>query len=43
MRYYRLTKKEEQIVKDFGESKLKTIKNLAEQKKTYQEFATGRH
>lgn len=39
MKYFKLTKKEGDILKDFADGKLKTLGNLAEQKKKYQGIA----
>lgn len=39
MKYYRVTKKESQILKDFNKGELKTIENFAGEKKKYQGFA----
>ncbi|MBI3335861.1 MAG: hypothetical protein HY001_05215 [Candidatus Portnoybacteria bacterium] len=39
MKYYTLAKEEKQILKDFGKDTLKSISNVAEQKKLHQGYA----
>jgi len=39
MKYFKLTKEEKKILKDFVDGNLKTIANFAEQKKKYQGFS----
>lgn len=39
MKYFELTKEEEQILKDFEEGKFKSIKNLERAKKLHQTYA----